>query len=152
MSDTLQTIIDNAWENRASLSPANPPKDIADAVESVIADLNKGRKRVAEKVNGEWITHQWLKKAVLLSFRLKDNAMIHAGDLAFYDKVQTKFAHMSPEQVAATGVRVVPPAVARRGSYLAKNVVLMPCICSPPSQGSVWRRAASPSRSGQRSG
>jgi 2,3,4,5-tetrahydropyridine-2-carboxylate N-succinyltransferase len=72
------------------------------------------------------VTHQWLKKAVLLSFRLKDNAMIHAGDLAFYDKVQTKFAHMSAEQVAATGVRVVPPAVARRGSYLARNVVLMP--------------------------
>ena len=126
MSDTLQSIIDNAWENRASLSPANPPKDVADAVEAVIADLNKGRKRVAEKIDGEWVTHQWLKKAVLLSFRLKDNAMIHAGDLAFYDKVQTKFAHMSAEQVAATGVRVVPPAVARRGSYLARNVVLMP--------------------------
>jgi len=126
MSDTLQSIIDNAWENRASLSPANPPKDVADAVEAVIADLNKGRRRVAEKIDGEWVTHQWLKKAVLLSFRLKDNAMIHAGDLAFYDKVQTKFAHMSAEQVAATGVRVVPPAVARRGSYLARNVVLMP--------------------------
>ena len=126
MSDTLQSIIDNALENRASLSPANPPKEVADAVEAVIADLNKGRKRVAEKIDGEWVTHQWLKKAVLLSFRLKDNAMIHAGDLAFYDKVQTKFAHMSAEQVAATGVRVVPPAVARRGSYLARNVVLMP--------------------------
>ncbi|MBL8309924.1 MAG: 2,3,4,5-tetrahydropyridine-2,6-dicarboxylate N-succinyltransferase [Burkholderiales bacterium] len=126
MSDALQSIIDNAWENRGALSPANPPKDVADAVEAVIADLNKGRRRVAEKINGEWVTHQWLKKAVLLSFRLKDNAIIQAGDLAFYDKVQTKFAHMSPEQVAATGVRVVPPAVARRGSYLAKNVVLMP--------------------------
>ncbi len=126
MSDALQSIIDGAWEDRAKLSPSNAPKDISDAVETVIADLNKGRKRVAEKINGEWITHQWLKKAVLLSFRLKDNAIIQSGDLAFYDKVQTKFAHMSPEQVAATGVRVVPPAVARRGSYLAKNVVLMP--------------------------
>ncbi len=126
MSEALQNIIDTAWENRASLSPASPPKEIVDAVETVIGDLNKGRKRVAEKINGEWVTHQWLKKAVLLSFRLQDNAIIKAGDLAFYDKVQTKFAHMTAEQVGATGVRVVPPAVARRGSYLAKNVILMP--------------------------
>ena len=126
MSEALQQIIDAAWENRASISPANAPKEIADAVESVISDLNKGRKRVAEKINGEWVTHQWLKKAVLLSFRLQDNAIVKAGDLAFYDKVQTKFAHMTAEQVGATGVRVVPPAVARRGSYLAKNVILMP--------------------------
>ena len=126
MSEALQQIIDTAWENRASISPANAPKEIADAVESVIGDLNKGRKRVAEKINGEWVTHQWLKKAVLLSFRLQDNAIVKAGDLAFYDKVQTKFAHMTAEQVGATGVRVVPPAVARRGSYLAKNVILMP--------------------------
>ena len=126
MSEALQTIIDTAWENRAALSPANPPKEVAAAVESVIADLNKGLRRVAEKSNGEWVTHQWLKKAVLLSFRLHDNAIIKAGDLAFYDKVQTKFAHMSAEQIAATGVRVVPPAVARRGSYLGKNVILMP--------------------------
>ena len=128
MSEALQQIIDAAWENRASISPANAPKEIADAVESVISDLNKGRKRVAEKINGEWVTHQWLKKAVLLSFRLQDNAIIKAGDLAFYDKVQTKFAHLTAEQVGATGVRVVPPAVARRGSYLAKNVILMPAF------------------------
>ena len=126
MSEALQTIIDGAWEDRAKLSPANAPKDIRDAVESVISDLNKGRKRVAEKINGEWVTHQWLKKAVLLSFRLQDNVIVKAGDLAFYDKVQTKFAHMTAGQVGATGVRVVPPAVARRGSYLAKNVILMP--------------------------
>ena len=126
MSEALQTIIDGAWEDRAKLSPANAPKDIRDAVESVISDLNKGRKRIEKKINGDWVTHQWLKKAVLLSFRLKDNEIIQSGDLAFFDKVQTKFAHMSPEQVAAAGVRIVPPAVARRGSYLAKNVVLMP--------------------------
>ncbi|MEO7254394.1 MAG: 2,3,4,5-tetrahydropyridine-2,6-dicarboxylate N-succinyltransferase [Casimicrobium sp.] len=126
MSEALQNIIDVAWENRASLSPASPPKAIADAVESVISDLNTGRKRVAEKINGEWVTHQWLKKAVLLSFRLQDNAIVKAGDLAFYDKVQTKFARMTAEEVAETGVRIVPPAVARRGSYLAKNVILMP--------------------------
>ncbi len=126
MSEALQNIIDAAWENRASLSPDKSPKAVADAVESVISDLNKGRRRVAEKINGEWVTHQWLKKAVLLSFRLQDNAIVKAGDLAFYDKVQTKFAHLTTEQIAATGVRVVPPAVARRGSYLAKNVILMP--------------------------
>ncbi len=126
MSEALQTIIDGAWEDRTKLSPSNAPKDISDAVESVIADLNKGRKRVAEKINGEWVTHQWLKKAVLLSFRIRDNEIIQSGDLAFYDKVPTKFAHMSADQVAAAGVRIVPPAVARRGSYLAKNVVLMP--------------------------
>ena len=126
MSEALQTLIDAAWEDRAKISPTNAPKDIADAVESIISDLNKGRKRVAEKINGEWVTHQWLKKAVLLSFRLQDNAIVKAGDLAFYDKVQTKFAHLTTEQIAQTGVRVVPPAVARRGSYLGKNVVLMP--------------------------
>ncbi len=122
----LQTIIDAAWENRASISPANPPKDVLEAVESVISDLNKGRARVAEKINDEWVTHQWLKKAVLLSFRLKDNKLIHSGDLAFFDKVDTKFAHLSDDKVRAAGVRIVPPAVARRGSYLAKNVILMP--------------------------
>jgi 2,3,4,5-tetrahydropyridine-2,6-dicarboxylate N-succinyltransferase len=122
----LQTIIDAAWENRANISPANPPKDVLDAVESVISDLNKGRARVAEKIDGEWITHQWIKKAVLLSFRLKDNKLTRAGDIAFFDKVETKFSHMSEENVRAAGVRIVPPAVARRGSYLGKNVVLMP--------------------------
>ncbi len=123
---TLQNTIDQAWEDRATLSPATAPKEVFDAVEAVIADLNKGRIRVAEKYNGEWITHQWIKKAVLLSFRLKDNKLMHAGDLAFFDKVDTKFAHLSEEQVRAAGVRIVPPAVARRGAYLAKGVVLMP--------------------------
>ncbi|MGL5001494.1 MAG: 2,3,4,5-tetrahydropyridine-2,6-dicarboxylate N-succinyltransferase, partial [Casimicrobium sp.] len=123
---TLQDIIDQAWEDRASLSPSKAPKEVVDAVESVIADLNKGRLRVAEKVNGEWITHQWIKKAVLLSFRLKDNKLVQAGDLAFFDKVDTKFAHLDEEKIRAAGVRIVPPAVARRGAYLAKNVVLMP--------------------------
>jgi 2,3,4,5-tetrahydropyridine-2,6-dicarboxylate N-succinyltransferase len=123
---TLQSTIDQAWEDRANLSPLKAPKEVIDAVESVIADLNKGRIRVAEKYNGEWITHQWIKKAVLLSFRLKDNKLVNAGDLAFFDKVDTKFAHLSEEQVRAAGVRIVPPAVARRGSYLAKGVVMMP--------------------------
>ncbi len=126
MSQTLENLIDLAWEGRASLTPTNAP-EVRAAVERVIADLNKGRVRVAERqAVGQWKVNQWVKKAVLLSFRLNDNKQIRAGELGFYDKVQTKFAHLDEAQMRATGVRVVPPAVARRGSYLAKNVVLMP--------------------------
>ena len=127
MTQQLEQTIDNAWENRASFSPKSAPKDVADAVEHVIAELNKGQLRVATRQGvGQWTVHQWIKKAVLLSFRLKDNEVIKAGELGFYDKVQTKFAHLSPEEMAATGVRVVPPAVARRGSFVANGAILMP--------------------------
>jgi len=127
MSQQLQTLIDNAWENRAQLSPTSAPKEVVDAVEHVIAELNNGKLRVATREGvGQWTVHQWIKKAVLLSFRLKDNEIIRAGDLGFYDKVETKFAHLSPEEMKATGVRVVPPAVARRGSFIAKGAILMP--------------------------
>ncbi len=126
MSQKLETLIDLAWEARASLTPLNSP-EVRDAVEEVIKGLNKGHIRVAERqAVGQWKVNQWVKKAVLLSFRLNDNKLMRAGDLGFYDKVQTKFAHLDEAQMRATGVRVVPPAVARRGSYLAKNVVLMP--------------------------
>jgi 2,3,4,5-tetrahydropyridine-2-carboxylate N-succinyltransferase len=127
MTQQIQKIIDDAWENRAAMSAGNAPKDVADAVEHVIGELNKGRLRVATReAVGRWTVHQWIKKAVLLSFRLRDNEIIRAGDLGFYDKVPTKFAHLSPEEMAATGVRVVPPAVARRGSFIAKGAILMP--------------------------
>ena len=127
MSQQLQTLIDNAWDNRSSLSPASAPKEVMDAVEHVIAELNHGRLRVATREGvGQWTVHQWIKKAVLLSFRLKDSAVMRAGDLAFYDKVPTKFSHLTPDEMAATGVRVVPPAVARRGSFIAKGAILMP--------------------------
>jgi 2,3,4,5-tetrahydropyridine-2,6-dicarboxylate N-succinyltransferase len=127
MTQQLQQIIDNAWENRASLSAGSAPKELADAVEHVIAQMNNGHLRVATRAGvGQWTVHQWIKKAVLLSFRLNDNAIMRAGDLHFFDKVPTKFAHLSPEEMAATGVRVVPPAVARRGSYIAKGAILMP--------------------------
>ena len=123
---TLQEVIDLAWEARTEISAINAP-EVREAVEQVIADLNGGRLRVAERLGvGQWQVHQWVKKAVLLSFRLSDNKAMRAGDLGFYDKVPTKFSHLSEEQLRATGVRVVPPAVARRGSYVAKNVVLMP--------------------------
>ena len=122
----LQNIIDLAWESRASIDATNSP-EIYRAVESVIGDLNAGRLRVAQREGvGRWSVNQWVKKAVLLSFRLNDNKIVRAGDLGFFDKVQTKFAHLDEAQMRATGVRVVPPAVARRGSYIAKNVVLMP--------------------------
>ncbi|MCA0327326.1 MAG: 2,3,4,5-tetrahydropyridine-2,6-dicarboxylate N-succinyltransferase [Proteobacteria bacterium] len=127
MSQQLQQIIDTAWDNRANISPAAAPKEVVDAVEHVIADLNAGRVRVATRQGvGQWTVHQWIKKAVLLSFRLKDNAIIRGGELGFFDKVQTKFSHLSAEEMAASGVRVVPPAVARRGSFIGKGAVLMP--------------------------
>ena len=127
MSQQLQSIIDNAWETRAQLSPAAAPKEVVDAVDHVIAELNAGRLRVATReAVGQWTTHQWIKKAVLLSFRLKDNQVVKAGDLGFYDKVQTKFSHLSEAEMKESGVRVVPPAVARRGSYIAKGAILMP--------------------------
>ena len=126
MTHQLQSLIDLAWDNRASLTTTNSP-EVREGVEQVIADLNKGRIRVAERQGvGQWTVNQWVKKAVLLSFRLNDNQLMHAGELAFFDKVKTKFAHLSEEEVRETGVRIVPPAVARRGSFIARNVVLMP--------------------------
>ncbi|MBV8249131.1 MAG: 2,3,4,5-tetrahydropyridine-2,6-dicarboxylate N-succinyltransferase [Comamonas sp.] len=127
MTQQLQSIIDNAWDNRANISPSAAPKEVVDAVEHVIAELNNGKLRVASREGvGQWTVHQWIKKAVLLSFRLKDNALIQSGDLNFFDKVPTKFEGMSEAEIAATGVRVVPPAVARRGSFIAKGAILMP--------------------------
>ena len=123
---TLQTTIEQAWEQRTELSPRNAPAAVRQAVEHVIAELGAGRLRVAEKRDGEWVTHQWLKKAVLLSFRLEDNRPIKAGDLQFYDKVRTRFDGWSAEDFAQGGFRVVPPAVARQGSFIGRNVVLMP--------------------------
>jgi len=122
----LQDTIERAWEDRAKLFAGSAPAKIGEAVARVIDELDKGRLRVAEKVSGAWRTHQWIKKAVLLSFRLEDNQLLRAGSLQFYDKVPTKFERYDREQFERGGFRVVPPAVARRGAYIAKNVVLMP--------------------------
>jgi len=123
----LQHIIDNAWDNRADINIGNASNELREAVDRVIIELNAGRLRVATRQGvGQWTTHQWIKKAVLLSFRLKDNKVVKAGDLGFYDKVQTKFSNMDETQMKASGVRVVPPAVARRGSFIAKGAILMP--------------------------
>jgi len=122
----LQSIIDTAFENRASLSPAAAPAEIRNAVEEVIAGLDAGTLRVAEKKDGQWVVNQWIKKAVLISFRLRDNEVVQAGGLNFFDKVATKFGDYTPEQFREGGFRVVPPAVARKGSFIGRNVVLMP--------------------------
>jgi 2,3,4,5-tetrahydropyridine-2-carboxylate N-succinyltransferase len=129
MDNKHQNIIDMAWEQRAALTPTNAPT-VLEAVQHVLAELDAGRLRVAERRGvGDWVVHQWVKKAVLLSFRLADNRVMGSpggGSLQFYDKVSTKFEGWSAEQHAAAGVRVVPPAVARRGSFVAKGAVLMP--------------------------
>jgi 2,3,4,5-tetrahydropyridine-2-carboxylate N-succinyltransferase len=127
MSQQLEALINAAWDDRANLSPKAVSKEVSEAVEHVIAELNSGRLRVATRQGvGQWTTHQWIKKAVLLSFRLRDNEVIQAGQLGFYDKVQTKFSDLTPEEMRATGARVVPPAVARRGSFVGKGVIMMP--------------------------
>ena len=127
MTQQLQTILDTAWDNRANLTAVSASKELIDAIEHVISGLNTGHLRVATRESvGQWTVHQWIKKAVLLSFRLNDNAIMKGGDLSFYDKVPTKFSHMTEAGMKATGVRIVPPAVARRGSFLGKGVILMP--------------------------
>ena len=127
MTQQLQDIIDTAWDNRASLSPTAAPAEVREAVEHVLAELDAGRLRAATRQGvGQWTVNQWVKKAVLLSFRLNDNVPMGQGDTQYYDKVPTKYTGWSAEQLAASGVRVVPPAVARRGSFQAKNVILMP--------------------------
>ncbi|MFJ2991556.1 2,3,4,5-tetrahydropyridine-2,6-dicarboxylate N-succinyltransferase [Pandoraea sp. NPDC087047] len=127
MSQQLQTTIDQAWDNRAKISAKSAPAEVREAVAHVIAELDKGALRVAQKQDGQWIVNQWIKKAVLLSFRLEDNAVMPAGGFSqFYDKVPSKFADYTAEDFARGGFRVVPPAVARRGSFIGKNVVLMP--------------------------
>ena len=122
----LQPVIDDAWERRASITATAAPAGVKEAVVKVLADLDAGRLRVAEKKGGEWITHQWIKKAVLLSFRLRDNEIMQGGYTHYFDKVESKFARFSQADFAAGGYRVVPPAAARHGAFIAKNVVLMP--------------------------
>jgi len=124
----LQETIDECWENRANISPASAPGGVRQAVNSVIAQLDSGALRVAEPSgDGNWVVHQWIKKAVLLSFRLHDNHLMEAGGYTrFYDKVATKFAGYSESDFQEGGMRVVPPAAVRRGAFIGRNVILMP--------------------------
>jgi 2,3,4,5-tetrahydropyridine-2,6-dicarboxylate N-succinyltransferase len=129
----LQTTIESLWENRANLNPLSHETDATvEAVQRAIEKLDSGELRVAEKINGEWVTHQWLKKAVLLSFRLADNTIIKSDSSdntvypRFWDKVPAKFASYSEDDFKRGGFRVLPGAMARRGAFIGKNVVLTP--------------------------
>jgi len=122
----LQSAIDKALETRAGISPKTAEPALKAAVAEVIAQLDSGKLRVAEKSGEEWVTHQWLKKAVLLSFRLEDNQFVRDGYTNYFDKVPAKFADYGRADFRSGGFRVVPNAVVRRGSFIARNVVLMP--------------------------
>ncbi len=129
-----QQVIEQAWDARATITPLGATQAVRGAVESALADLDSGALRVAEKIDGTWITHHWLKKAVLLSFRLYDNSVVAAADEPagsgayprYFDKVASKFEGWGADRFAAAGFRVVPSAVARRGAFLGRNVILMP--------------------------
>jgi 2,3,4,5-tetrahydropyridine-2-carboxylate N-succinyltransferase len=126
MTSDLQTTIEQAWENRAQVTPGPEHATIREAVLTTLEGLDAGSLRVAEKTDGDWVVHQWIKKAVLLSFRLENNGVMGQPPLQYYDKVPLKFADYDDAKFAAGGFRVVPPATARRGAYIARNVVLMP--------------------------
>ncbi len=127
MSDTQQ-IIEEAFERRADITPATAKAHVKNAVNEALAMLDNGSARVAEKQNGDWVVNEWLKKAVLLSFRLNDNKIMDGGETNFYDKVDPKFASFNEADFNKAGIRVVPPANVRRGSYIASGVVLMTSI------------------------
>ncbi|MEY1163561.1 2,3,4,5-tetrahydropyridine-2,6-dicarboxylate N-succinyltransferase [Providencia manganoxydans] len=122
----LQAIIEQAFEDRASITPSTVTPAIHQAVTETIALLDSGKLRVAEKIDGVWVTHQWLKKAVLLSFRIHDNQVIEGAESRYFDKVPMKFADYDQARFEREGFRVVPPAAVRQGAYIAKNSVLMP--------------------------
>ena len=122
----LQAIIDEAFERRADITPRSADAKTKEAVMHVLDQLDQGTLRVAEKINGEWVTHQWLKKAVLLSFRMEDNFFIKGGFTNYFDKVPSKFSDYNSKDFREGGFRVVPPASVRKGAFIGKNVVLMP--------------------------
>jgi 2,3,4,5-tetrahydropyridine-2,6-dicarboxylate N-succinyltransferase len=122
----LRSIVDAAFERRAELSPNQLPRELDEALEECLTLLDGGQLRVAEPREGRWVVNEWLKKAVLLSFRVRDNTLMNAGFTRFYDKVPLKYAHASEQDLRAGGARIVPHAIVRRGAYIAPNVVLMP--------------------------
>ena len=124
----LQNIIEAAFEDRANINPGNASKELKEAIASIIADLDSGALRVASRIGNtqNWETHQWLKKAVLLSFRLDDNVLLEGGCTKYFDKVPPKFANYTEQDFKADGIRVVPNAMVRRGSFIGKNAVLLP--------------------------
>ncbi|MEM7316321.1 MAG: 2,3,4,5-tetrahydropyridine-2,6-dicarboxylate N-succinyltransferase [Planctomycetota bacterium] len=123
---SLQEVIEGAFEDRANITPDTVTDEVKNSITDVMHQVDSGKLRVAEKVSGEWVVHQWVKKAVLLSFRIHKNVPLEGGCAQFYDKVPVKFSGQSPEELAEMGVRVVPPAFARQGAYIAPDVILMP--------------------------
>ena len=124
--ELLQAAIEKAFESRVEITPRNVEAKLKESINQVLDMLNTGELRIAEKINGEWVTHQWIKKAVLLSFRMEDNAFIKGGFSNYFDKVPSKFADFSSKDFRNGGFRVVPPATVRKGAFIASNVVLMP--------------------------
>ena len=122
---SIARIVEDAWENRDALN-ASTKGAARDAVEEALAELDAGRARIAEKAGGEWVVHQWLKKAVLLSFRLNDMRLIEGRPGNWWDKVESKFAHWGEAEFRAAGFRAVPGAIVRRSAFIAKGCVLMP--------------------------
>ncbi|WP_298139071.1 2,3,4,5-tetrahydropyridine-2,6-dicarboxylate N-succinyltransferase [Acidiferrobacter sp.] len=123
---TRQTLIEAAYEERAQITPRHVDTKVKDAIDSVIDDLDRGALRVAEPADNGWRVHEWIKKAVLLSFRIEDNTLIKGGDARYYDKVPSKFVAYDSHQFREQGLRVVPPAAVRRGAYIGPQTVLMP--------------------------
>lgn len=123
---SLQNIIDTAFAHRADIMPATVSAEVKEAVLETVRQLDAGQLRVAEKKDGQWIVNEWVKKAVLLSFRIADNQVADDGVNRYFDKVPTKFAQWSASDFQSAGFRAVPGAVARHGSFIAPNVVLMP--------------------------
>ncbi|AWD32351.1 2,3,4,5-tetrahydropyridine-2,6-dicarboxylate N-succinyltransferase [Candidatus Kinetoplastibacterium sorsogonicusi] len=124
--ENMQNIIETSWNHRSNISPNNVSEDLSQTIEKIISLLNLGKIRIAEKQNNQWIVNEWIKKAVLLSFRIKNNKKIGQHPNVFYDKVELKFSKYSEEDFKDGGYRVVPSAVVRSGSFIGKNVVLMP--------------------------
>lgn len=124
--ETLQQLIEKTFDQRADLTPDNTPVEIHEAIATVIHALDTGKLRVAEKINGTWVTQEWLKKAVLLLFKTQKNQVMQDGMSQFFDKVPLKFQGLTEAQFNENGIRVVPPAFARKGAFIAKNTILMP--------------------------
>ncbi len=125
-NDVTKNIIETAFEKRADITPANTDPEVRQAVESTLLQVDAGKIRVAEKQGNDWVTNEWIKKAVLLSFRMNENEIIDIGATKYYDKVPTKFSQMTDDEVKQLGVRIVPGAMARQGAYIAPDAILMP--------------------------
>ena len=138
----LKSQIDEALERRSEINPANADHELLNALDQVVEELNAGRIRVAEKINGEWTTHQWIKKAVLLYFRTHDNTVMPAtGGSAWFDKVPLRFEGYTEAQFREGGFRAVPTATVRARTFTVRNVILITSyvnICADAAEGTMF--------------